>query len=156
MTEPLGETRLWPASPFDLADAHRCPSCFAAISAAACPVCGFDLTDPRAVGVLELGRQIVSVELARQQLMDEIRLASASSASLTAAQVRMTDAAAPQLVAAGTVVDPTVGPSVVAPSTVVDPIDAPEVVAAQPAGDPAAAVLAGPGTDAAPSNATAA
>jgi|GEM_PF-2130703 len=77
MSDPQDEARLWPASPFDLADAHLCPSCFTVISAPACPACGFALTDPRAAGVLELGRQIVSVELSRQQLMDEIRLAHA-------------------------------------------------------------------------------
>ncbi|MFK4836482.1 hypothetical protein ACI3KY_12215 [Microbacterium sp. ZW T2_14] len=147
MTEPLGETRLWPVSPFDLADAHRCPSCFAAISAATCPVCGFALTDPRAAGVLELGRQIVSVELARQQLMDEIRLASASSGSLTGVPAETTDAAVPQLVAAGTVVDPAVSPSAVASSAALDPAVIAEV--ASPAGDPTTALPADPETDAA-------
>ncbi|MEV5070202.1 hypothetical protein MRBLMI12_001801 [Microbacterium sp. LMI12-1-1.1] len=146
MTEPLGETRLWPASPFDLADAHRCPSCFAAISAATCPACGFELTDPRAVRVLQLGREIVSVELARQQLMDEIRLASPSRASLAAAHAEMTAAAAPQLVAARTVLDPATSPPVIAPSAA-DQVVAPDAVLAQTGADSDATLLAGAGTD---------
>jgi hypothetical protein len=77
MTAPEDETRLWPASPFDLADAHRCPSCFTAISTPVCATCGFALTDARAPRVLELGRRILSTELERQKLMDEILLAHA-------------------------------------------------------------------------------
>ncbi len=87
------EARLWPASPFDLADAHRCPSCFAVITAPACGSCGFELTDPRALRVLELGREILSAELARQRLMDDIRLSSSENARLAAAEAIVTDAA---------------------------------------------------------------
>lgn len=74
MTEPDDGTRLWPASPFDLADAHRCPSCFSTVSAPTCPACGFALDDPRAMRVLALGREIVAAERARQELMDRIRM----------------------------------------------------------------------------------
>lgn len=91
---------LWPASPFDLADAHRCPSCFTAVTARVCPACGFALTDPGAPRVLELGRQMLTLELSRQQLMDEIRLAHATASAATADAAPATVAAAPELVAA--------------------------------------------------------
>ncbi|MGU3644558.1 SCO7613 C-terminal domain-containing membrane protein [Microbacterium sp. C23T] len=96
---------LWPASPFDLADAHRCPSCFTAVTAQVCPACGFALTDPHAPRVLELGRQMLTLELSRQQLMDEIRLAHATAAVARTDAAPATLAGPPELVAAEAVAD---------------------------------------------------
>ena len=79
MTDPHARARLWPASPFELADAHRCPSCFTVLTGPVCAACGLTLSDPRASRVLALGRDIVAVELARQQLIDEIRLTAAAA-----------------------------------------------------------------------------
>lgn len=102
MSESPGDGPLWPASPFDLADAHRCPSCFAAVTAQVCPACGFALTDPRAPRVLELGRQMLTLELSRQQLMDDIRLAHATALVARTDAAPATVAASPALVADGT------------------------------------------------------
>ncbi len=74
MTEPRAVTRIWPSSPYDFADSHRCPSCFAVVSAPTCPACGFFLTDSRAPLVLALGQRLLDAELSRQRLIDEIRL----------------------------------------------------------------------------------
>ncbi|MFF2486908.1 SCO7613 C-terminal domain-containing membrane protein [Microbacterium sp. NPDC058062] len=96
---------LWPASPFDLADAHRCPSCFTAVTAQVCPACGFALTDPRAPRVLELGREMLTLELSRQRLMDKIRLAHATAAVARPDAAPATLAGPPELVAAEAVAD---------------------------------------------------
>ncbi|MBD3943746.1 hypothetical protein IF188_18800 [Microbacterium sp. NEAU-LLC] len=104
MTEPRTATRIWPSSPYDLADAHRCPSCFTVVSAATCPSCGFALTDARAPQVLELGRRLLDTEIARQRLIDEIRASHAAvqvdaatpgSASVSAIRVVAADATVP-------------------------------------------------------------
>lgn len=105
MSESHDDGPLWPASPFDLADAHRCPSCFTAVTARVCPACGFALTDPGAPRVLELGRQMLTLELSRQQLMDEIRLAHATALVARADAAPATLAAPPELVAAEAVAD---------------------------------------------------
>jgi hypothetical protein len=104
MTEPRRATRIWPSSPYDLADEHRCPSCFAVVSAATCPACGFALTDSRAPHVLELGRRLLDTELARQRLIDEIRLAPDPAVGDAAAPGSATTPADRPLVAAATVV----------------------------------------------------
>ncbi|MFE5408322.1 SCO7613 C-terminal domain-containing membrane protein [Microbacterium sp. NPDC056569] len=106
MTESHDDARLWPASPFDLADAHRCPSCFALVSAPVCPSCGFALSDPRAPRVLEIGRQMLTLELSRQQLMDKIRLAYATAAVAETDAAAITLAPSPELVAAEAALDP--------------------------------------------------
>ncbi|WP_163615786.1 hypothetical protein [Microbacterium sp. B35-30] len=138
------EARLWPASPFDLADAHRCPSCFAVISARACGSCGFELTDPRAVRVLELGREILSVELARQRLIDDIRLSSTANAPIATGEAVVTDAAPLPLTVtsattaaevAGVAVGSHVTPGIVAPATVDQPVTASTFVAAATVAD---------------------
>ncbi|MBW9092781.1 hypothetical protein JNB62_03690 [Microbacterium jejuense] len=85
MTEPRAATRIWPSSPYDFADAHRCPSCFTVVSAPVCPSCGFFLTDARAPRVLELGRRLLDTELARQRLIDEIRQSAAPVGGVDAA-----------------------------------------------------------------------
>ncbi|MFD4958063.1 SCO7613 C-terminal domain-containing membrane protein [Microbacterium sp. NPDC058389] len=102
MSEPQATPRIWPSSPYDLADAHRCPSCFALVSAPTCPTCGFFLTDSRAPRLLELGRRLLDTELSRQRLIDEIRL-SADPAGKTDAAARgfaATSAPGPVAVAA--------------------------------------------------------
>jgi hypothetical protein len=65
----------WPTSPDVLADTHKCPGCFTPVTRPVCPVCGFVLTDPRALDVLALGRGIISYEAERQRLIEEVRLA---------------------------------------------------------------------------------
>ncbi|WP_341995594.1 hypothetical protein MRBLWH7_002857 [Microbacterium sp. LWH7-1.2] len=102
MSQSHDDGPLWPASPFDLADAHRCPSCFTAVTAQVCGACGFALTDPRAPRVLELGRQMLTLELSRQQLMDTIRLAHVTAAMATTDAAPATLAASPVPVAAET------------------------------------------------------
>ncbi|GAA5195526.1 SCO7613 C-terminal domain-containing membrane protein [Microbacterium jejuense] len=87
MSEPHPTPRIWPSSPYDLADAHRCPACFSPVSAPTCPACGFFLTDSRSPRVLELGRRLLDAELSRQRLIDEIRL-SADPAGATDAAAR--------------------------------------------------------------------
>ncbi|MFC8680709.1 SCO7613 C-terminal domain-containing membrane protein [Microbacterium ureisolvens] len=114
MTESHDEARLWPASPFDLADAHRCPSCFALVSAQVCPACGFALDDPRSPRVLELGRQMLTLELSRQQLIDRIRLAHATAAAAQTDAVAVALAPAPEFAAAGAAAETVVGDPVVA------------------------------------------
>lgn len=102
MSESHDDGPLWPASPFDLADAHRCPSCFTAVTAQVCQACGFALADPRAPRVLEIGRQMLTLELSRQQLMDTIRLAHVTAATATTDAAPATFAAMPVPVAAET------------------------------------------------------
>ena len=65
--------RLWPPSPYQLADAWRCPSCFEVAARPLCTNCGLLLDDPRAAHVVELGNQMLSLELMRQSIMDAIR-----------------------------------------------------------------------------------
>ncbi|MDN3496813.1 hypothetical protein QL996_12805, partial [Planococcus sp. APC 4015] len=77
MTDPADDTRLWPASPYDLADAHRCPACFTIVSQITCTACGLVLTDPRTGRLLELGRGILAAELDRQEMIAAIRSAHA-------------------------------------------------------------------------------
>ena len=64
----------WPSSPEVLADVHVCPGCFTQITLPECPVCGFVLTDPRALEVLRLGRAIVIAETDRQRIIEAVRL----------------------------------------------------------------------------------
>ncbi|MFB7883047.1 SCO7613 C-terminal domain-containing membrane protein [Microbacterium sp. NPDC056057] len=129
---------LWPASPFDLADAHRCPSCFTAVTARVCPACGFALTDPGAPRVLELGRQMLTLELSRQQLMDEIRLAHATALVAKAVPTPPPGAADASPGASGRV-----GPA--APATLAAP---PELVAAEAVVDAGVAVHLAPAAEA--------
>ncbi|MET0296007.1 MAG: hypothetical protein ABW024_01290 [Microbacterium sp.] len=79
MTDSHDDTRLWPASPYDLADAHRCPACFTLVSQPVCTGCGLALTDARASRVLELGRRILSTEQERQSVIAAIRAAQVDS-----------------------------------------------------------------------------
>ncbi|WP_203580733.1 SCO7613 C-terminal domain-containing membrane protein [Microbacterium hibisci] len=124
MTASPDRARLWPVSPFDLADASRCPSCFTLVSAPVCPTCAFVLTDARAPRVLELGREIVTAELERQQLMDEIlasaRVPVAASAARAAA---VTDAAilAPATMSVDVPVAVTPEPAVLEPAALTAP-----------------------------------
>ncbi len=60
MTDSPDGIRTWPTSPDALTDTHKCPGCFTPVTVPVCPVCGFVLTDPRALEVLALGRSIVS------------------------------------------------------------------------------------------------
>ncbi|WP_157005662.1 SCO7613 C-terminal domain-containing membrane protein [Microbacterium trichothecenolyticum] len=129
---------LWPASPFDLADAHRCPSCFTAVTARVCPACGFALTDPGAPRVLELGRQMLTLELSRQQLMDEIRLAHATALVAKAVPTPPPGAADASPGASGRV-----GPA--APAMLAGP---PELVAADAVAAAGVAVHLAPAADA--------
>lgn len=148
MIESHDEARLWPASPFDLADAHRCPSCFAVISKSPCGSCGFELTDPRAPRVLALGREILSAELARQRLMDDIRFSSTAKAASATATATVTDAASPSLAAtvtsaaAGGTADLPARPGIAAPP-VDQPAPAPAFVSTATVAD--AHVVAQPG-----------
>ena len=81
-SHPQGETMAdspdsisaWPSSPEVLADVHLCPGCFTQITLPECPVCGFVLTDPRALEVLQLGRAIVIAETDRQRIIEAVRL----------------------------------------------------------------------------------
>ena len=75
MADSPDDIRAWPTTPADLADSHKCPGCFTVVSAPTCPVCGFVLTDPRALEVLALGRSIVIAEADRQRIIAEVRLA---------------------------------------------------------------------------------
>ena len=75
MADSPDDIRAWPTSPDDLADNHKCPGCFTVVSASECPVCGFVLTDPRAMQVLALGRSIMIAENGRQRIIKEVRLA---------------------------------------------------------------------------------
>ncbi len=77
--------RAWPTTPDALADVHRCPGCFTPVSATVCSVCGFALTDPRAIQVLRLGRSILRAELERQSLISEVRASAAATALAAAA-----------------------------------------------------------------------
>src|SRR5215203_4499334 len=65
--------RAWPSSPDALADVHKCPGCFTLISDPLCPVCGFVVTDARAMRVLELGMGILVSEAERQRIIEEVR-----------------------------------------------------------------------------------
>jgi len=85
MTEPRATARIWPSSPYDFADAHRCPSCFTVVTAPTCPVCGFFLTDARAPLVLALGQRLLDTELSRQRLIDGIRLSPEPAGATDAA-----------------------------------------------------------------------
>ncbi|MBW9121627.1 hypothetical protein JNB63_16125 [Microbacterium trichothecenolyticum] len=100
MSESPDDGPLWPASPYDLADAHRCPSCFTVVTAPVCAECGFALTDARATRVLEIGREMLTLELSRQQLIDDIRLAHATALVTTTDAAPATLGASPAAVAA--------------------------------------------------------
>ncbi|MFB7892039.1 SCO7613 C-terminal domain-containing membrane protein [Microbacterium sp. NPDC056044] len=171
MSESHDEARLWPASPFDLADAHRCPACFTAVTASVCTSCGLTLTDPRAPRLLEVGRQMLGLELSRQQLIDTIRLAhpvememDAAPATAAAAQALVaadaaavhlapaaeTLVAAPPIGSVAVVAEPADLTSLAAPEIVVPPkppAPAP-VVPVAPVAPPAASVPQGPGPSA--------
>lgn len=71
--------RVWPTTPDDLADIHKCPGCFTPVSRPICPVCGFALTDPRALVVLDLGRKMLAAESERQRVIEEVRRAQAAA-----------------------------------------------------------------------------
>ena len=79
MTDSPDDIRTWPASPDDLADNHKCPGCFTPVTAPTCPVCGFALTDPRALEVLALGRTIRAAEADRQRLIRQVRFLHGSA-----------------------------------------------------------------------------
>ncbi len=73
MADSPDDIQAWPATAQALTDTHLCPGCFTTISLPVCPVCGFVLTDPRALEVLALGRGIFSYEVQRQRLIDDVR-----------------------------------------------------------------------------------
>ena len=74
MADSPDSSSAWPSSPGVLADVHVCPGCFTQITLPECPVCGFVLTDPRALEVLQLGRTIVAAESDRQRIIEAVRL----------------------------------------------------------------------------------
>ncbi|MGZ8804221.1 MAG: hypothetical protein ACXWZG_02825, partial [Microbacterium sp.] len=140
--------RAWPTSPDVLADVHKCPGCFAPVTLPVCPVCGFVLTDPRALDVLALGRGIISYEAERQRLIEEVRLAHKGIAAAEPEPVLET---APSAVAAAPAVVPSPEPwwvdaltpaptSLSMPPSLAVPSPVPETaaVAAEPAAVPEA------------------
>lgn len=120
MTDSPGDIRTWPTSPDDLADNHKCPGCFTPVSVPTCPVCGFVLTDPRALEVLALGRTIRDAEADRQRLIRQVRFLHGSAAPVPAAPGFLHGSAAPGPAA------PVVAPAAPAPAAVpVAPAPAP-------------------------------
>ena len=101
MTDSPERPRLWPASPYQLADATRCPSCFEVASAPLCANCGLLLDDPGAARAVELGSHMLALEIERQSVMDAIRLAQLQAAAALAAPVvpEFARDAAPEVVA---------------------------------------------------------
>lgn len=77
---------MWPASPYDLADAHLCPACFTEVAQPVCPTCGLELGDSRAPRVLRIGRSILQLELERRGYIDAIRKTTAEKAAIAAAE----------------------------------------------------------------------
>lgn len=132
MTDSHDDTRLWPASPYDLADAHRCPACFTLVSEPVCTECGLALTDQRAGRVLEIGRGILVAEQERQSIIAAIRATHAAPAPLpfpapatVALSAPATDfLATPQSASAASA--PLASPTPVAPPTpVAEPVEVP-------------------------------
>ncbi len=156
MTHPTDGGRFWPTTPYELADAHRCPSCFTVVSLPVCPTCGLNLTDPHAARVLELGQEMLAAELERQEVISGIRARAAADAA------RLASTPAPRMDAAPrAVVDPTApgfmwatpaptaseAPAVAAPPTSPTPHVRPVTAAAS---TPAAAPTPGPAPTPAP------
>lgn len=98
MTDSPEPVRLWPPSPYQLADDSRCPACFEVASQSVCPHCGLRLDDPRTARVVELGGQILALEVIRQSTMDSIRLTQWEAAAAMAPPARQTVAAAAEVV----------------------------------------------------------
>jgi hypothetical protein len=92
MADSPGDIRTWPTSPEDLADNHKCPGCFTRVTVPTCPVCGFVLTDPRALEVLALGRSILIAEKDRQRIIAEVRRAQEAAAMAAFAAAMVTPA----------------------------------------------------------------
>ncbi len=93
MDTPPVDTARWPGSPYDLVDTAKCPACFAPITVTAsgaapssCTTCGLPLTDARLGTVLELGQNLLSLELTRRATIGAIR--ATHEARLTAAAER--------------------------------------------------------------------
>lgn len=100
----------WPASASELADAHRCPSCFAVITGSPCAVCGQPLDDPRMGQVLAIGRTMADAEATRQGIMTAVR--ESALAARQAALASQAAAAARHETGAPTVAAPApVGPA---------------------------------------------
>ncbi|MEU1973126.1 hypothetical protein ABZ477_15835 [Microbacterium sp. NPDC019599] len=85
MSDSPERPRLWPPSPYQLADAERCPSCFTPVSPPVCGNCGLLLDDPRVYRVTELGGDILMLELKRQEILDAIRLTQLRAAAAVSA-----------------------------------------------------------------------
>ncbi|WP_243076264.1 DUF2157 domain-containing protein [Microbacterium sp. SS28] len=141
MTASPERPRLWPSSPYEIADATRCPSCFAPASPPICDQCGLLLDDPRTPRLVELGGQILSIELKRQAIMDAIRLTQLQAAAAAAAA-----AMAPPVVEVVSIQD--AAPAAV-PMAVVD--SGPMLLAEPVPAAPAAIVEAPPAAAASPS-----
>ena len=69
------DLRRWPSDPGQLADTTLCPACFAPLTSARCSRCDLDLAVPAASELLAIGRRIRDDEVARQQVISQMRAA---------------------------------------------------------------------------------
>ncbi|WP_156401683.1 SCO7613 C-terminal domain-containing membrane protein [Agromyces sp. Soil535] len=70
--------RRWPADPTQLVDTTCCPACFSPLASTRCAVCGLDLAVPEADELLGRSAAVYRDELARQELIDRMRVAQAA------------------------------------------------------------------------------
>lgn len=135
MTDSPSDIRTWPTSPDDLADNHKCPGCFTRVTVPTCPVCGFVLTDPRALEVLALGRSILIAEKDRQRIIAEVRRAQEAAAMAAFAAAMVTSAVPAPLVQQEEPVPAPLQPSQIAHSTTSSalPVASPPPASAAPA-----------------------